>query len=171
MWDLSIWDVEAIKKTTQLVHCKARNKGGTRINITIVYGASTPRKREVLWNDLRELSTTTFGPWVVVGDFNEVRNRGDRIGARARVSLANMEDASLYELQSLGESMSWHNMRKGEEMISSKIDRAFINDAWWEIWPDTKSRLNFGRISVHALLIIELRKIKLHNKPFRFTNS
>lgn len=137
------------------------------MNLTIVYGASNPRKRGELWEEIKTLSLDTSKPWLILGDFNEVRNKKERIGTKARVSLANIdafnsciEDSSLNELQSIGEDLSWHNMCSGDEMIASKIDRAFVNYAWMEKWPNTKSRLHRDGTSDHALLIVELGRIQ-----------
>lgn len=113
------------------------------------------------------MSTTTSKPWLILGDFNEIRKREERVGTRARVSQANIEEfnncienSSLNELQSIGEELTWNNMRKGDEMIASRIDRAFGNQGWLEEWPNAKSRLHRGRTSDHALLIVELRRIQ-----------
>lgn len=88
---------------------------------------------------------------------NENRSREERVGPKARVTPKNLESfnkcieaSSLNDLQEIGEEISWHNMRTRENMIESKIDRAFVN---------------------HALLIVEIRKIKDQTKPFWFINS
>lgn len=100
----------------------------------MVYKSSNLAKRVELWDEIRELSMDTSKPWLILGDFNELRRREERVGPKARVKLANLEafntcieDFSLNELQSIGEEISWHNMRIGENMITSKLDRAFVN--------------------------------------------
>lgn len=62
-------------------------------------------------------------------------------------------------------------MRTRENMIASKIDRAFVNQTWIDKWSNTKYRLYRRGTSDHTLLIVEIRKIKDQTKPFRFTNS
>ena len=177
-WDHRIWEVEAIKTQLQYIHCKAKNKGGLEIDITVVYGSSNPRKRTELWEEIRSLSSRTTNPWIVLGDFNEIRYSEERIGPKARISPKNLElfnkcieDSSLIELLTIGDGISWHNMRSGEEMIASKLDRGFANEKWLDRWPNTKYRLYKGGTSDHALLIIDIRKLKKQTKPFRFTNS
>lgn len=95
------------------------------MNLTVVYGASKPSERAKLWECIKLLSIDTTKPWLILGDFIEIRRKEERIAAKARVCPANLEafnncidESSLNELHSIGEEISWYNMRSGEEMIA-----------------------------------------------------
>lgn len=104
-WDTRLWEVESVKTHPQYIHCRAKNRGGFDINLTVVYGSSNPNKRRGLWEEINLLSININKPWLILGDFNEVRRREERIGPKARICLANLEafnnyieDSSLNEL-------------------------------------------------------------------------
>ncbi|XP_062104194.1 uncharacterized protein LOC133815358 [Humulus lupulus] len=53
-----------------------------RFNITIVYGFNEDSKRKQLWEDLKEVSAQVQGPWLLVGDFNDILLSNERVGRR-----------------------------------------------------------------------------------------
>lgn len=83
------------------------------MNLTIICGSSNPAKRAELWDGISELSMDTSKPWLILGDFNEVRRREERVRPKAKVTPRNLElfnmcleDSSLNELQAIGEEIS-----------------------------------------------------------------
>lgn len=90
VWDVRNWLIESTILDEHYIHCVAKNKGGFIVHATVVHGASENNEREETWEELVSLSHTIRGLWIMLGDFNEVRNREDRIGEHARASLANI---------------------------------------------------------------------------------
>lgn len=75
-WNHQIWSGEV-----RSIHGFLRNQGGMEISVTVEFGRSTKMEKEILWNKLLELKNTIGDePWVIMGDFNEVRSRADREG-------------------------------------------------------------------------------------------
>ncbi|KAF5468581.1 hypothetical protein F2P56_012724 [Juglans regia] len=75
-------------------------------------------------------------PWLVVGDFNSIRNDSERIGGNPR-PLGSMTDfnncldqCGLFDLSSGGNQMSWCNGHEGSFRSWIKLDRVVINNAF-----------------------------------------
>jgi len=52
-----------------------------RCHIFIVYAPNDRNERLEVWNQLRELRTTSSDPWLLMGDFNKVLQPQERRGA------------------------------------------------------------------------------------------
>lgn len=177
-WDSNLWGVEVIKVNKQFIHVKASNKGGLELHVTAVYGSSDRVKRRELWESLIEISASMTTPWVVAGDFNEILRIDERMGNKANVRWARVEEfgnainkSNLIELQTQGNSISWNNGVIGEGRIYSKLDRGFVNKEWVQIWPHVRLEYHPSGTSDHDCLILELRSLQVRKAPFRFTNS
>lgn len=73
--------------TAQLIHCHISSISSKKeFWCTFVYAYNTAVQIEDLWRDLVGLSDGVRQPWVVLGDFNSVLNREDRIGLVVRES-------------------------------------------------------------------------------------
>ena len=83
-------------------------------------------------------------PWVVLGDFNEVTTQSEKSGGRPFrqsqcMDLDNFTDAaSLVDISYQGKPFTWSNARQGLALIRERLDRALINPAWLDHFPDTK---------------------------------
>lgn len=97
------------------------------------YGDNCPSKRESLWADLAS-SAASFGgsPWLVIGDFNAIRRRNERLGGSTEWQ-SWMDDLDNYIVQSdlddlrfSGQLYTWCNRREGDTIVR-KLDRALVN--------------------------------------------
>ncbi|XP_074301068.1 uncharacterized protein LOC141632419 [Silene latifolia] len=121
VWDNSMFDVIVLVKTAQ--------------------GAALNADRKELWQSLLDFHSSLQGPWMVMGDFNNVLNMDERIGAP--VTLAEVKDfqecvdaCGLYDLSSTGAYFTWNNKQEGDERVFSRIDRVLANDTWILNGPD-----------------------------------
>lgn len=80
--------------------------------------------RRGLWKDLEDLCTQIPGPRAVMGDFNSVLNREERVGSH--VTLAEMRDfrqcmeaCCFQELRSTRAFYTWNNKQSGEDRVMS----------------------------------------------------
>lgn len=48
--------------------------------LTVVYAHNQLDKRRTLWRDIANLAPVSQGPWMIIGDFNNVLTVDDRIG-------------------------------------------------------------------------------------------
>ncbi|KAF3597513.1 hypothetical protein DY000_02026866 [Brassica cretica] len=168
------------KATTQSVTCGV-HVPSENLNFTVsfVYGFNFLEDRTSLWTGLEDLQTTTpvsRCPWVVLGDFNQIlRTEHHSNHLSARVDTAGIEDINLslqetklFEAQAKGLTYTWKN-NQDENLISTKIDHAFINHQWASTFPDFIAEFLELSQSDHTPCLFRLpshtRQVR---KPFKF---
>ncbi|KAM7507986.1 hypothetical protein LguiA_018439 [Lonicera macranthoides] len=82
-WNPLTVDVQALRFNDQSIDCKiVWMTNRKELFLTGVYGRNTREERHVLWRDLRSFHGVVYNmPWIILGDFNAVRNIDDRQGA------------------------------------------------------------------------------------------
>ncbi|XP_060177922.1 uncharacterized protein LOC132607865 [Lycium barbarum] len=67
--------------TEQCIHCKVENtSAGVSTSLTVVYAKNDAQERQILWRDLVQIGSSTQGPWLISGDFNNVLSSEDNLG-------------------------------------------------------------------------------------------
>lgn len=84
---------------------------------------------------MRDIKRSINGPWALMGDFNCVLNKEDRIGrpvtmAEIREFRECIAECGLQELRSSRAFFTWNNKQEGEEKVYSRIDRVVVNSDW-----------------------------------------
>ena len=119
-----------------MIHCHINKRSkGYQFNLTVVYGFNTIEQMKSLWTDMNKMVQNVIYPWLIIGDFNAILSPKDRL-AGAPVYVNEIKDFAdcvkamgIHELQWKGSYYTWNNKQIGNARISSKIDRAFGNDA------------------------------------------
>ncbi|XP_010689805.1 uncharacterized protein LOC104903466 [Beta vulgaris subsp. vulgaris] len=95
-----------------------------------------------VWQELLQISEECVKPLILIGDFNAISQAADRLNG-APVTEAETQDLSnfimesqLMEAPSTGLFYSWSNKSLGDERVNSRIDRAYVNEAWNVRFPD-----------------------------------
>ncbi|XP_058751354.1 uncharacterized protein LOC131624433 [Vicia villosa] len=161
-WNPNIWNMKAIDKTDQLVHAEVfSNTWVFSHYLTIIYAQNQLVNRKKLWDDIDIISRCTTGPWICVGDFNNVLKVGDRIGGN-KVHITEymdmermMNDSGLFEHETTGPFFTWSN-RQTVNPICSKIDRVLINVVWFTAFPNSIVEVLNPYISYHSPLRIKM---------------
>ena len=111
------------------------------VNLVAMYGLHTIANRRGLWRGLLEY-VQHQEPMIVIGDFNAVCQTNDRSNG-ALISDAEIEDfqnfllqSSLIENRSIGPFYSWSNSSVGSDRVVSRIDKAFVNQAWIRMYAE-----------------------------------
>ncbi|XP_058767824.1 uncharacterized protein LOC131641534 [Vicia villosa] len=178
-WDPHMWSIIPSEKTDQLIHSAVYTKDGVLSHhLTTVYAHNQLNNRRILWQDLNRISAHLQGPWMVVGDFNNILKVGDRIGGN-EIHLAeyiDMEDmmatSNLSEHETIGAWFTWSNKQVANP-ISSRIDRALVNAEWHRRFPNSSVEVLNPNISDHTPLRIKLDSIQTVKKikhRFKFLN-
>ncbi|KAF2546485.1 hypothetical protein F2Q70_00019199 [Brassica cretica] len=166
--------------TAQSVTCGATILSeNITLTVTFVYGFNQVEERRALWDSLVELQDTSpvaSHPWSVIGDFNQMlRTNHHSNHLFSRVDEAGMDDANLglqdaqlFEAQTKGPPYTWRNMQD-DNPISTKIDHAFINQAWSSAFPDSYAEFLDPSQSDHAPCLLRMPSIRRRVvKPFKF---
>ena len=161
-WKPSAFNLDIILTTDQLIHCKATQVATKKhFYLTVVYGMNHENQRIHLWHDLHDLSQRMSEAWCILGYFNAVMYKNDRIGGNEVTDreINELQDVvslcELHELASSGPYYSWSN-----KSIWSRIDRVFINSHWYGTFDFTHTSYLAPGLSDHSPL-----EIQFHNSP------
>ena len=58
---------------------------GDSFACSFVYGATDKKERSIMLSELETIGATVIGPWIVLGDFNNIANLIERIGQKPRL--------------------------------------------------------------------------------------
>lgn len=123
-----------------------------------------------MWNNLVDLQTSSpvsSYPWSVLGDFNQMlhtSHHSNHLTSRVDVSgmdEANicLQDAQLLEAQAKSLPYTWRNSQD-DSPISTRIDHAFINQAWSTAFPDSYADFLDPSQSDHAPCLFRMPSIR-----------
>ncbi|KAG2674099.1 hypothetical protein I3760_13G119800 [Carya illinoinensis] len=133
------------------------------IYVTLVYAKCYYQGRRRLWNDL-EMTNTHNVPWIVVGDFNIIKNDSERHGGRPRNSVASddfnnyIDISGLLEIQFSGSSMSWCNGHNNFTQSWAFVDHCFFNTSGCDEYPEAHLKYLARMLSNHASMHITLAR-------------
>ncbi|KAF3525814.1 hypothetical protein F2Q69_00046782 [Brassica cretica] len=148
---VNVWDPKVTmfiyNETAQSVTCGVTILSeNITLTVTFVYGFNLVEVRRCLWANLVDLHASTpvsDNPWSVLGDFNQMlrsSQHSNHLSSRtddSSMEEANLrlQDAQLFEAQAKGLPFTWRNCQD-DNPISTKIDHAFISQAWSSSFPD-----------------------------------
>ncbi|XP_058759242.1 uncharacterized protein LOC131632512 [Vicia villosa] len=140
----------------------------------VVYAHNQITKRKILWEDIEEYSRSIKGPWLIIGDFNNVLKINDRIGGKEvqsneYVDLESMlQTLGLTEHDTRGSPYTWSN-KHTTRVIYSIIYRALCNTDWFLKYPDSDLEILKPHISDQNPLRLTLQKTgNVHKIRHRF---
>lgn len=125
-WKPGAYHLDVTHMTNQLIHCKATQLAtNKRFYLTMVYGMNHEQQRHHLWRELQDISTHMTEAWCIMGDFNAVMHKEDRIGGNDVMEHEINElqclttQCELHELPSSGSYYSRTNKRYGVVLTES----------------------------------------------------
>lgn len=146
-------------QSDQLIHCKISYNSRSFL-ATFCYGRNEATDRERMWNLLMSISRSSFGPWIILRDFNTVHWGHEKQGGAApdqnsMNSFNNCIDAcGLMDPQLTGPNFSWSNSSFGDKRVECKVDRALINCHFHFFCQDLKGSLLMPGLSDHYSTLI-----------------
>ncbi|XP_028085101.1 uncharacterized protein LOC114286201 [Camellia sinensis] len=138
-----------------------------------IHAPNEVNERGKFWSVLHRLKSMFSDPWCLAGDFNEIRNIGERRGCSRRDKWMKefnqfIEKLKLIDLPMMGRQFAWCNATEGERW--SRIDRILLSTEWLE-------RVNFKlwglerSVSDHCPLLLLEDGRDWGPRPFRFLNA
>lgn len=128
-----------------------------------------------MWADLK-MSKSGFGKgaWCLMGDFNVVKNHGERRGVATQEHRAEIQgfsqfidDMELIDIPVYGRKFTWY---KSDGSAMSRLDRFLVSDEWIDSWSNSSQWIMDRDISDHCPIILKTAKSNWGPKPFRFNN-
>ncbi|XP_062100846.1 uncharacterized protein LOC133806772 [Humulus lupulus] len=138
-WNPFMFNVDILQCSSQLIHLYVSSTSNKdSFHVTFVYGMNDEGGRNILWKELQELAVTS--PWIVLGDFNDILSKEERIGACVKYKSSQtfqMCIAACYleDIKYSGNFYTWNNKQKGQDRIYLKLDRILANQAWLNAFP------------------------------------
>lgn len=156
------------------IHVSYSNENGVVTHVTFVYGHPKVDFRYVVWDFLSNLAPSLVGPWMILGDFNQIKGASDKLSAnlslRGVVEFQTLiNNLGLIDYIPKGPWFTWNNNRSGNNAVLERLDRVLIRPDWLDVFPHmTADTLNISA-SDHAPIFVSLKyKIPLRSRPFRF---
>lgn len=75
---------------------------------------------------------------------------------------------SIVRVNLLGRKFTWEKGRGSDTWVREKLDRSFATDSWWSKFPFHSLKVVHAPVSDHEPIILELLKINVLMKSFRF---
>ncbi|XP_058738371.1 uncharacterized protein LOC131610432 [Vicia villosa] len=153
-------ELRFVRDTSQFIHCGVYNNASDFLYwLTTIYALNQIDKRRVLWKDIDNLGKPQQGPWMLMGDFNNVLSTQDICGgslvrewefSNLREMMANSD---MFKIDSKGDRFTWFN-KHADGVIYTRIDRAITNMNWLQVYGDLILYVLEPGVSDHALLCI-----------------
>ncbi|XP_058775885.1 uncharacterized protein LOC131650179 [Vicia villosa] len=165
--------------TDQLIHVRVQSNSGDLVMwCTAIYAHNQIIHRRQLWRDIAQIHGGIDGPWMCMGDFNNVVCAMDRIGGRSvqeneYIELTDMmKDADLHEKESQGDHFTW-SKKHSLGTIYTRIDRVIGNMDWHQKFVNYILYIMELGVSDHSLLFLKknLQQRNMRNYPFKFPNA
>ncbi|KAH0714838.1 hypothetical protein KY284_007743 [Solanum tuberosum] len=131
----------------------------------------------ILWDGLRRISQTHFGPWFIGGDFNEALPARDKLEGRSinnnciDILWQCLNQCNMIDLGYKGSKYTWTNKRyiNIKELIMERLDRCLANGPWVLYHPDSTMTYLPRTHLDHCPLKVQLEKNRPNNEimPFR----
>jgi hypothetical protein len=127
--------------------------------LTGMYASPIYTKRLELWQHLTSLNANFDGPWMIIGDFNEITLPSDQKGGnfsqnRADALLRVMDECHFVDVVTTSNKFTWARNCAGQRRISKRLDRGIANLPWQLTFPDAYIEV-LGRFHLdhHPLLL------------------
>ncbi|OIT32383.1 hypothetical protein A4A49_43953 [Nicotiana attenuata] len=133
--------------------------------------------RRELWSDLRNLASAIQEPWGVIGDFNVITIREEKLGGRPHRLEENLEfveclnDCGLQDASYTGAKVTWCDNRDPPLTIWKRLDRLVYNSDWFDELNNTAVTHLSRSCSDHAPLLVKLHHEDTQGtRYFKFLN-
>ncbi|KAI9073641.1 hypothetical protein K1719_044384 [Acacia pycnantha] len=122
----------------QFLHCEVK-LGGEAMLFTTIYASPNEQKRFRLWDNLQQLASGIFEPWLLAGDFNDIKTPLEQIGGgrvndlQCRRFNEWIEDCKLLDIDAQGPLFTWKGPKwEGLERVYKRLDRCLCSTSCLE---------------------------------------
>ncbi|GLT58322.1 hypothetical protein SLA2020_312230 [Shorea laevis] len=180
LWDVNKVNVNVAFSSSQAIHvvvkvCNHSIIPNSEWFFYGVYGRPQFEIRSLLWHELSNMADHITLPWIIVGDFNDVIEQGEKFGGnpisqlRVKAYLSCMNDCGMMDMGYVGERYTWVNMRNSR-IIRERLDRFWCNSNCRVLFPEATVYHLPRLISDHNPILLNLAPQipSIGKRPFRF---
>ncbi|XP_057774984.1 uncharacterized protein LOC130993963 [Salvia miltiorrhiza] len=147
--------------------------------LTAFYGYPDRGRRCESWSLLRCLAAANSLPWVVMGDFNDLLDPGDKRGNVSHPTWlfngfrAATLDSGLSDVALVGYPFTWSRGLGTSHFVEERLDRAMASDSWKTRFPGALLCPVTATISDHVPILLKCiaSEPSSHKHRFRFENK
>ncbi|KAA3471101.1 reverse transcriptase [Gossypium australe] len=138
------------------------------------YSSPYSKDQNQVWDLLKILSQNGTGPWLVIGDFNEImysfeKKRGlPRDQRRMEIFRETLTECQLTDIGFSGASFTWERGNLLETNIRERLDRGVANDEWISLFPMGRVQHLPFSTSDHCPLLINTVSVNSYSRHHRF---
>ncbi|XP_057779546.1 uncharacterized protein LOC130998129 [Salvia miltiorrhiza] len=143
------------------------------------YGFPERTRRRESWQLLRRLAGINSCPWIILGDFNDLLDPGDK---RGRVDHPNwlftgfrsaVLDCGLSDIPLIGYQFTWSRGLGTANFVEERLDRGMASSAWKCLFPEASIIPLTVPMSDHVPLLLKCsnKVSSLGSRRFRFENK
>ena len=143
--------------------------------LSAIYGPPYKKMKRIFWEALHQTASSFSGPWLCMGDFNEVLLQVDKKGGKPFSSSSSngfnalVSQQGLIDLGFSGNPYTWTNKCLNFANIKERLDRAFSNTEWRSTFPKASVYHFPTTTSDHNPIILNTNGLDSSTpKPFRF---
>ncbi|XP_019158195.1 PREDICTED: uncharacterized protein LOC109154910 [Ipomoea nil] len=176
-WNKDILNLEVVGSNSQTIHCKVLEGGSLQFHLSFAYVRPNLRAKELFWSECKAFGASRSGPWVILGDFNDIANISDHWGSD-QINMNNMtrfceayEECGLMEVPSTCPNFTWIRQIGGCTVTRRRLDRVFWNIDAQEAFQEAKARVLTRTHSDHhpiSFVRVAGAAPNRRNRPFRF---
>ncbi|GMI70239.1 hypothetical protein HRI_000693200 [Hibiscus trionum] len=176
---LSIWNSAVFKCNGSYIHKNFIASSGYLVGVDQcvgfinIYGPSVDADKQCFFGELLEFLSNKPLPWCLVGDFNAIVSREEKIGMNFNCHLAEIfrsfiQDANLMDLPLHGGAFTWSNRRDPPTFV--RLDRVLVHHSFIILFNDLRQLLLPSSVSDHNAICLEDSKIDWGPRPFKLFN-
>lgn len=124
-----VYIVNMILIKAHLIHSEVLHRGSVKkFIVTLMYGFDVQSLRTILLSDTKTIYSQIHGAWTVLGDFNYVLNREERVGSKVMLAKTRnfkrcVDHYGPQDMKSSGSFYMWNNNHKGSDRVFNKLDK------------------------------------------------
>uniref|UniRef100_A0A803PDG0 Reverse transcriptase domain-containing protein n=1 Tax=Cannabis sativa TaxID=3483 RepID=A0A803PDG0_CANSA len=171
-WNPGSFNVNILFCSSQMIHLHVTNLDNrNNFYVSFVYGYNNVDGRNLLWKEMTTIKVKES--WLVLGDFNDILEKGERIGKKESYSHSKFKECviecQLEDVKQSGSFFTWKNKQKGEDRVYSKIDRIMANQRWLATFLNAEAMfLNEGLFDHTPALLTVYPTTSSSRKPFKY---
>ncbi|XP_077237416.1 uncharacterized protein LOC143879116 [Tasmannia lanceolata] len=167
-WNENVWRLQDVWRGRFSLSVVLKKEDHLMWMFSGVYGPVLREEKNLLWEELEKVRDFWSIPWCIGGDFNEVKEVGERMGcARSNSHIkAFAEFIAKFELIDISMSGAYFTWARGSS--KSRLDRFLVSSEWLGMAPESFSRALVHSVSDHCPLLLDPRLESWGPPPFRF---
>ncbi|XP_075663408.1 uncharacterized protein LOC142632996 [Castanea sativa] len=124
---------------------------------------------------MESMVSTFSGPWAMIGDFNSIKNAGEKSGGKPTIesSVNNIRtfitNTAAIDLGFKGPPFTWTNKREDLANIRERLDQCMCNQEWQLLFPKAGVAHLCATNSDHSPILLDINfENEKIARPFRF---